>query len=164
MSLTLLLPFNDGRVMRSILLSFLVVFTFAAANAAEPLPYETDPLAITVDGERLEWSIELADDQPERNRGLMFRQSMEPMTGMLFRFEDDQHVTMWMKNTFISLDMLFADANGTITHIRERTEPESLDIISSRGPVRYVLEINGGEAKRLGLKVGQQMDHPAIIN
>ncbi|EFL89136.1 conserved hypothetical protein [Ahrensia sp. R2A130] len=152
----------DGSAMRAFLLFFIFAFTFASANATENLPYEAEPLTIAVDGQVLQWRIELADEQPERSKGLMFRQSMAPKTGMLFRFDAARPVMMWMKNTFIPLDMLFADDGGSITHIRRQAEPESLDIISSRGPVRYVFEINGGEAERLGLQIGQRLVHPAI--
>ncbi|MEN0041433.1 MAG: DUF192 domain-containing protein [Pseudomonadota bacterium] len=157
--------------MRAFILVLLTIFTVATAHAEDQprvegqpfdIVYEAAPLTITVGDNRLQWRIELADEQPERSRGLMFRQSMKPMTGMLFRFDVERPVTMWMKNTFISLDMLFADASGTIIHIAERTEPQSLDIISSQGPASYVLEINGGEAERLGVTVGQRMVHPAI--
>jgi uncharacterized protein len=69
---------------------------------------------------------------------------------------------MWMKNTFIPLDMVFIDASGRIQQIVEQTTPHSLQLIHSDAPARAVLEIGGGEAKRLGLHPGQQVSHPAL--
>lgn len=106
------------------------------------------------------WAIELADDPDSRQTGLMNRRSMAKKTGMLFRFDRTEEIAMWMKNTFIPLDMVFMNEAGTITHIHYDAVPESLDIISSNGPVRYVLEINAGEAKAHSLKVGSSMQHP----
>ena len=73
------------------------------ADAAEALIYEPEPLSITIDGRALQWRIELADEQPERSRGLMFRRFMAAETGMLFRFDVSRPVMMWMKNTFIHI-------------------------------------------------------------
>lgn len=116
----------------------------------------------TTSGEKT-WSIELASNNQARAKGLMFRKTMAPMTGMLFRFENTAPVSMWMKNTFIPLDMIFADENGRITYIHKGAVPQSLDVISSRGPVRYVLEINAGEADSQGLSEGNRMFHPWIL-
>lgn len=106
--------------------------------------------------------IEVADTPDEREYGLMNRQSLPADTGMLFDFEIDRPVTMWMKNTYIPLDMVFMDAKGTVTHIAVNAQPLSLDLIESGGPVRYVLELNGGAAARYGLKVGDRLDHPLV--
>ncbi|MEM9733020.1 MAG: DUF192 domain-containing protein [Pseudomonadota bacterium] len=109
------------------------------------------------------WTIELADDPDSRQTGLMNRRSMADKTGMLFRFNRTEEIAMWMKNTFIPLDMVFMDEAGKITHIHYNAVPQSLDIISSNGPVRYVLEINAGEAKAHGLQVGSSMQHPWFV-
>ena len=106
--------------------------------------------------------IEVAETEKEREVGLMNRNSMPADQGMLFDFKQTRLVTMWMKNTYIPLDMVFMDEAGTVTHIAANAQPLSLDIISSRGPVRYVLELNGGAAARYGLKPGDRLEHPMI--
>lgn len=116
----------------------------------------------TQSGDRV-WQIELASDDDSRSRGLMFRKSMAAETGMLFRFETTRPVAMWMKNTFIPLDMIFADEAGRVTHIHKGAVPHSLEVISSQGPARYVLEINAGEADLHGVDVGNQLRHPWIL-
>ena len=107
--------------------------------------------------------IEVAETEKEREVGLMNRNSMPADQGMLFDFKQTRLVTMWMKNTYIPLDMVFMDEAGTVTHIAANAQPLSLDIISSRGPVRYVLELNGGAAARYGLKPGDRLEHPMIL-
>jgi uncharacterized membrane protein (UPF0127 family) len=79
---------------------------------------------------------------------------------MLFDFKNDQSISMWMQNTYISLDMLFIQANGVISHIVENTEPLSTRLISSNGVVRGVLEINAGVVKSLQIKVGDRITQP----
>ena len=110
-----------------------------------------------------EWQVELASDQPSRETGLMNRPSMKPFHGMLFRFEETRPIAMWMKNTLISLDMIFASATGKITHIHRSAVPHSLEVIHSNGPVRYVLEVNAGEVDRAGLQVGGVLKHPWFL-
>ena len=81
---------------------------------------------------------------------------------MLFLYPVSEPVTMWMKNTFIPLDMLFVAADGRITHMVQRTVPHSIVNISSGGPVTAVLEVNGGTVERLGLGIGDRILHPAF--
>ncbi|NIZ02551.1 DUF192 domain-containing protein [Thalassospira lucentensis] len=111
---------------------------------------------IMVDGEV--FNVELAITPEERSRGLMFRTEMAKDAGMLFDFGRAADVSMWMKNTFISLDMLFIDANGTIVGIEQRTVPQSQTIIPAPKPVRFVLELNGGAAERMGFEVGEKVE------
>ena len=87
---------------------------------------------------------------------------MADNSGMLFDFGDEQNITMWMRNTYISLDMLFIDANGRIGHIAASTTPLSDAIIPSRIKAQFVLEINAGIAKRQGIEVGDHVHGPAI--
>ena len=94
----------------------------------------------------------------ERSRGLMFRTEMASDAGMLFDFGGARDISMWMKNTFISLDMLFIDASGTIVGIEKRTVPQSETIIPSPKPVRFVLELNGGSADKMGFEVGEKVE------
>ncbi|MEM8750903.1 MAG: DUF192 domain-containing protein [Pseudomonadota bacterium] len=131
-------------------------FEIAAADD-EPGPFETISVAGQPD---IAWTVELASTDEQRATGLMFRKSMKQRHGMLFRFERLQTVSMWMKNTFIPLDMVFMNNSGSITRIHRGAVPESLDIISSGPPARYVLEINAGEADTYNLKAGMQLQHP----
>jgi hypothetical protein len=96
----------------------------------------------------------------ERARGLMFRKELPEGRGMLFDFHPEQSVSMWMKNTLIPLDMIFIKADGRILRIAENTQVESEKIISSGGPVRGVLEVIAGTAKKLGIKPGDRVAHP----
>lgn len=106
------------------------------------------------------FSVELAVTDEERSRGLMFRRELPEGKGMLFDFKRDQEVSMWMENTYISLDMIFIRADGRIARIAQNTEPMSRKIISSGAPVRGVLEVIAGTAKKLGLAPGDKVAHP----
>jgi hypothetical protein len=116
---------------------------------------------VTRGGQSHVFSLELANTPEARSRGLMFRRELAPDRGMLFEFgARETEVSMWMKNTYISLDMVFIRADGTIRHIAENTTPLSEATISSGGPVRGVLEVIGGTAKRLGIAPGDRVEHP----
>lgn len=104
--------------------------------------------------------VEFVDDQRSRARGLMFRRSLPADGGMLFDFGRDQLVSMWMKNTFIPLDMLFIDRRGVVVNLHQRAVPHSLVPIASAGRVRAVLELNGGTVQRLDIKPGDRIAHP----
>ena len=106
------------------------------------------------------YEVEVAATPAARAQGLMFRRSLAPQAGMLFDFGRDEVVRMWMKNTFIPLDMVFIGGDGTVRSIVRNARPRSLDTISSRVPVRSVLELNGGESARIGLAPGDRIRHP----
>ena len=89
----------------------------------------------------------------------MYRRSMAANAGMLFDYGSMRHIRMWMKNTYLPLDMIFIDSKGKIINIVERTIPHSLSVISSRGRVRAVLELNSGTASRLGINEGDRVIH-----
>jgi len=108
------------------------------------------------------FTVEVARTARQHARGLMFRRRLAPDTGMLFLYRTSQPVTMWMKNTFIPLDMLFMAADGRIVRIAQRTVPHSIQTIPSGGPVSAVLEVNGGTAERLGIRTGDRIVHPAF--
>jgi uncharacterized protein len=108
------------------------------------------------------FQVELAVTDEEKTRGLMFRRSVPEFTGMLFDFQEDGPRSMWMKNTYVSLDMIFIQDDGRIRYIAESTEPESEKIIRSRGPVRAVLEVAAGTARRLGIEPGDRVASPAL--
>ena len=104
--------------------------------------------------------IEIAETSEQKARGLMFRKSLDDRAGMLFPYEQPQEITMWMKNTYIPLDMVFIRKDGTIHRIEAMTEPFSEATVASKGPVTAVLELNGGAARRLGVKEGDKVRHP----
>ena len=104
------------------------------------------------------FAVELATDDAERSRGLMFRKELPEGRGMLFDFVDERPVSFWMHNTYIPLDMIFIRADGSILHITENTEPLSDRLIPSGGPVRAVLEVIGGTARKLGITPGDRVE------
>ena len=120
---------------------------------------ELDTLAVRTAKGELELKVELALTPQEQSRGLMFRKELAPLHGMLFNFPTEAPVTFWMQNTPLSLDMLFIDRHGTVKHVHARAEPLSEKTISPPMPVQAVLEIAGGEAERLGIKVGDRVVH-----
>ena len=110
------------------------------------------------------FSVELASNDAERERGLMFRKELPEGTGMLFDFEREAPVAFWMHNTFIPLDMIFIRADGSILRIAENAEPLSDRLIPSGGPVRAVLEVIGGTARKLGIAPGDRVESPIFKN
>jgi uncharacterized membrane protein (UPF0127 family) len=94
--------------------------------------------------------------------GLMFRRSLAADAGMLFLYDRAQPVAMWMKNTYIPLDMIFIGADGRVHRIAKRTEPFSTDVISSEGDVQGILEVNAGIADAIGLKPGDEVIYPGL--
>ena len=106
------------------------------------------------------FAVELAVTDEQRARGLMFRRELPEGHGMLFDFKRDQEVSMWMENTYVSLDMIFIRADGRVARIAENTRPLSREIVSSGGPVRAVFEVVAGTARKLGLAPGDKVAHP----
>ncbi len=110
----------------------------------------------------MRFTVEVADDNAERRQGLMFRESMPASAGMLFVYDNPRHASFWMDNTLIPLDMVFADETGTVTRIHENAVPRDQTTIDGGQGVQFVLEINGGLARRLGIAEGAVLRHPAI--
>ena len=108
------------------------------------------------------FEIEVVDTDQERARGLMYRRSLPKNGGMLFLYDRPLNAVMWMKNTIIPLDMVFIARDGTVHRIESNAEPFSTDRISSEGVVVGVLELNGGEAQRIGLKRGDRVVYPGL--
>ncbi len=106
------------------------------------------------------FKTEVAITNPQRQMGLMYRKTMAQDAAMLFSWQDPQPVSMWMKNTYLSLDMIFILQNGKVANIARATTPLSLDTISSDGPVGAVLEVIAGTADRIGLKPGDMVFLP----
>ena len=150
--------------MRKFIFALLLILTCSAqANAAaqvDPnavLPVET--LKIVTGSGEFKFSIEIADEPNEHQVGLMHRQTMLPTHGMMFEFNEIRVVNMWMKNTPLSLDMVFIKPDGTVERIARNTVPFSTSIVSSFTPVSHVLELNAGTALQIGLKPGDQLFH-----
>lgn len=117
---------------------------------------------LLTDSGRHRIAVEIADTPESRATGLMHREHMPADHGMLFDFGETRAVSMWMKNTLISLDMLFLREDGTVATIARNARPLSLTAIPSSEPVRYVLEINAGAAAHYGVTQGDRLDHPII--
>ncbi|MDF2811895.1 MAG: hypothetical protein K0S56_2926 [Microvirga sp.] len=135
----------------------MLVLTLGAEARAQNL--ETLSI-VTQGGQRQSFRVEVARNDADRAQGLMFRRAMPADHGMLFDFEKVAPVSMWMQNTYLSLDMLFVRADGTIARIAANTEPLSTRTIPSGEPVLAVLELNAGTAGRLAIKAGDRIEHP----
>jgi uncharacterized membrane protein (UPF0127 family) len=105
------------------------------------------------------FEVEIATNDRERETGLMYRKSVPEGTGMLFDFGEEREVVMWMKNTYVPLDMIFIRANGTIARIAENTTPLSEARIYSGPPVKGVLEVAAGTVRKYGISVGDRVGH-----
>ncbi|HTS42025.1 MAG TPA: DUF192 domain-containing protein [Xanthobacteraceae bacterium] len=143
--------------------SFVVLLVFGlslAASSGRLYAVEQQTLEIVSKRGVHVFSVELAVTDEERARGLMYRKELPEGRGMLFDFKQDQDVSMWMKNTFIPLDMIFIQHDGRILRIAENTEPQSERIIPSGGQVRAVLEVIAGTAKKFGIAPGDHVAHP----
>jgi uncharacterized membrane protein (UPF0127 family) len=129
--------------------------TGMAAQAASFQPLEI----VTRNGVQV-FSVEIATTEQEKETGLMYRKELADGKGMLFDFSPEQQVSMWMKNTYISLDMIFIAADGRIIRIAENTEPLSTRIIPSQGLAKGVLEVIAGTARKYGIAPGDRVGHP----
>lgn len=124
--------------------------TPAAANEALDVAFDKDVLVIAASTYACHrFDVYLALDNEQRARGLMHVRDLPQTTGMLFVYENAGLHSMWMKNTYIPLDMVFARADGTVSSVTHDTEPLSLRSIASLEPVTFVLELNAGTAARL---------------
>lgn len=148
--------------LRAVLGGLVAMLLFAMSPQAAAQPQPTLPqsdLVIRTEKGQQKFKVELADNDATRARGMMYRTSMAPDAGMLFDFKQEQMASFWMRNTLIPLDMLFIKADGTILNIHQRAIPRDETGINSIGPVRAVLELNGGTASRLGIKAGDRVEH-----
>ena len=150
---------------RRVLLGASLSLAAVAACAQEAdVQFKKSTLVIVTANREIKFDVELATNDAERARGLMFRKQLGPHEGMLFDFFKEMPVSFWMKNTLIPLDMVFIAGDGTIKHVHANAVPMSTDAIPSEYPVRAVLEINGGSAALLGIKPGDKVKHPIFGN
>jgi uncharacterized protein len=143
-----------------VLLSALCVSLSVGGGAGRLAAAELQPLEIASKSGVHVFAVELASTPQEQATGLMFRRELPEGRGMLFDFHRDQPTSFWMKNTYIPLDMIFIRGDGRILRIAENTVPLSETLIPSGGPVRAVLEVIAGTAKRLGIAPGDRVGHP----
>lgn len=145
------------QLLQSIIISMLSVgillLGFATVASAAP----TARVEVMTDTGTHTFSVEVMSSPSERAKGLMFRQSLPADQGMLFDFAENVTIRMWMKNTYIPLDMIFIDDTGTIIDIAENTVPHSTEIISSAAPARYVLEVIAGSSARINARIGDRI-------
>lgn len=120
-------------------------------------------LLVETASSQFRFEVEIADDPTERAEGLMYRETMADNAGMLFLYSAPQPVQFWMKNTPMSLDIVFVRADGTIARIAERTTPFSEDMIPSGEKVSAVLEVKAGMMHQLGVRVGDRLKHPTYF-
>lgn len=151
--------------MRSVVVAFFFLIAAVAAGLAQS-PSGMPLIALTIQGKdgatKADFTIELAETPEHRARGLMFRTELADNRGMLFDFKETRSVSMWMKNTPLSLDMIFTDDKGAILYIARDTVPFSEDIINPGMPVYAVLEVKAGTARRLGLEPGDRLVTPVF--
>ncbi len=118
-----------------------------------------EPLDIITASGRKTLQVEIADTPSEQALGLMYRTQLADDRGMIFLHASPRELTMWMRNTYIPLDMVFIRADGRVHRIEAKTQPMSEAVIASKGEVTAVLELAGGAAERLGLKPGDTIVH-----
>jgi uncharacterized membrane protein (UPF0127 family) len=128
-----------------------------AQTGAQPELPKEKLVIVTRDGSRHDFSVEMAITPDQQITGLMFRTGVPADGGMLFDWGAERRSQMWMRNTRVSLDMLFIGADGTIRAIAENTVPQSLATIDSGVPVRATLELAAGTAARLNILVGDKV-------
>src|SRR3954469_10850766 len=149
-------PHRQYSWLRMLLAVVAVICVFSgAAEAASVQPLEI----VTKRGVQV-FSVEMATTEQEKESVLMYRKELADGKGMLFDFSPEQQVSMWMKNTYIPLDMIFIRADGRILRIAENTEPLSTRIIPSGGLAKGVLEVIAGTAKKYGIQPGDRVAHP----
>lgn len=136
-----------------------VLIAFVVATAFHAAAQETETATLITDAGPVAVTVEIADDPDEITRGLMFRDSLDEGSGMLFDFGEVREANMWMKNVEIYLDMLFLSPDGTVIAIARNAVPGSERRINPGVPVAGVLELGGGQAAALGVEPGDRVEH-----
>ena len=142
---------------RALLLWLCLGASGSAAQESLDDVFERDVLVIAARQACFRFDIYLAVSRDQQRRGLMFVRDLPATTGMLFVYNGEDYHSMWMKNTFIPLDILFARRDGRISSIEEDTTPQSLKSISSTEPVTFVLELNAGITRALSIEPGSTL-------
>lgn len=156
-------------MIRPVLLLFLLAVSFTTGCSPQSEPKapglqgldeffeQDDLLVVATDGTRHSFRVYLATTFEQQRRGLMYVRQLPERTGMLFVYDNESRRSMWMKNTFISLDIVFARHDGTVSSVIRNTEPLSLKSLAATEPVTYVLELNAGVAQRYKIGPGSQL-------
>jgi uncharacterized membrane protein (UPF0127 family) len=147
-----------------LLLGLSVSGTVGPVHAASPLIAQCsdDSVGIRGDWGKMRFRVDVADDDAERGKGLMFVRDMDRDKGMLFVWDTPRRAQFWMRNTHIPLDMIFVGEDGLVTHIHHNAVPLDETAIDGGEGVIAVLEINGGLSRSFGIDVGSQLQHPAF--
>ena len=146
-------------------LSLMAAPAFAQTSKNDVVDFgDPKPLTIVTEEGNHEFLVEEAKTLDQQARGMMFRESMEGDSGMIFEFDKPKIATIWMKNTSIPLDILFVRSNGKILKIEHSHQPYTLRSASSEAVIAAVVELKGGEAKRRGIRPGDEVKHPFFGN
>ena len=156
--------FFQRRVLIAVMVIAAAVYAYNAAGsfstqAGDGLKWRVEPVTVITGKGQFVFATEIADTSPLRQRGLMFRKQMAENAAMLFDFQSTGAISMWMKNTPLSLDMVFIREDGIVHRIEHDTVPYSEAIIRSGGDIRAVLEVKAGVARRIGLAPGDRVRH-----
>jgi uncharacterized membrane protein (UPF0127 family) len=151
---------------RAVAIAALITVSGCAPQAAETASGEsigpaapTERLTIETHQGAVQLNVEIADDEAERNRGLMYREPLPDDRGMLFHFQEPEHASFWMRNTPSSLDIIFIGVDGRILNIADHTTPYSDASVPATGLTRGVLELRAGRAEELGIRPGDRVRH-----
>lgn len=158
------------KLFKIIILFFVLVISFSSCkkedkNVVQPLKIEfkkEGELVIhnnVTDSIVARFDIEIADDEYQRQTGLMYRKSMQDNQAMLFIFDDVDYRSFYMKNTYIPLDIIYLDAQGKLTSVQDRAEPMNETSLPSKAPSKYVLEINAGLTEKFDLRIGDRIEY-----
>ena len=137
----------------------LVLLLFISVGCAAETRFKTGSLTIDTSSGELNYRVEVADTDRLKSIGLMYRASMPEHQGMLLLNEKPQRMNIWMKNTFIPLDIIYIDRNGHIVKIVENARTESTTVMPSDGKVKAVLELNAGQVQRQEIAVGDRVTY-----
>ncbi len=151
---------------RQIFAAIAVASALAGCAQAQPKAPQGGPGDVTITSKTgpHRFHVDVVADEPSREKGLMFVKSMAPDHGMLFEFEQEADQAFWMRNTYISLDIIYIDAKGKIVSIQRDAKPFDETPLPSNGPAIGVLEINGGMSAKLGIAPGDKVTHPFFKN
>ena len=155
---------NVLKLLSPVLAVSLFMLSIMATDVNAQASFPRDTLSVQTETQSYDFDVELALDDSHRQYGLMFRDSLPEMSGMLFVYDRKRDLSMWMKNTFIPLDILFIDGNGKIMNIAKSAQPRSISIIRSKREAKAVLELNGGLTDKLGIGAGDRIIYSTFKN
>lgn len=144
------------------LIAAFIAFALLWAVAPDARAQSLTPVTVETSSGSHGFMVEIADNDKTRAQGLMYRRELAADRGMLFDFEDERNVSFWMRNTYVSLDIIFVGADGVVRRVEEKATPLSERLIDSGSEVRFVLEVPAGTSARLGIKRGSRVRHAII--